>query len=174
MNFFEWFGLPIRLTLDEEDLRRRYVTLSRRWHPDYYADRPAAEQEEALRMATFNTQAYETLRHSDRRLRYVLELAGLLEEEGRQQVPKDFLFEIMELNEAIQEAGNDAERRSQVQQQLDDLLQKLEHSVQSDIASFQGDLHDRPLLERIRDYYLKRRYLLRLQQRLDSFEPDFS
>src|SRR5687768_8277229 len=35
-DYFTFFGLPRTLTLDAQDLERRFRELSRKFHPDYY------------------------------------------------------------------------------------------------------------------------------------------
>ncbi|MCS6917826.1 MAG: iron-sulfur cluster co-chaperone HscB C-terminal domain-containing protein [Chitinophagales bacterium] len=170
-NFFEWFDLPVSFLLSEADLRERYLERSRLYHPDFFAGRPPQEQQEALQRATLNTRAYETLRDSDRRMRYILEQFGLLKEEDRQQMPSDFLMDMMELNEAVQEAeGAAPEQRQALRDELNRRMQLLAAEVADDLQQFRADDEHTQRLLRIRDYYLKRRYLLRLQQRLDSFE----
>lgn len=172
MNFFDWFGLPAMFRIPEDLLRSRYLEHSRRYHPDHHAGKPADEQEAALRQATFNTLAYETLRDEDKRLHYLLQLTGMLGEEDRQTVPSDFLMDMLELNEAVQNLeGAAADERQQVRRQLAERLAALQEAVRQDLETFRADAADPQQLERLRDYYLKRRYLLRLRHRLDSFEP---
>ena len=48
MDYFEFFELPRKLTLNVVALEKQFYTMSRRLHPDRFASKPLAEQEAAL------------------------------------------------------------------------------------------------------------------------------
>ncbi|HEU4634954.1 MAG TPA: Fe-S protein assembly co-chaperone HscB [Edaphobacter sp.] len=118
MNFFEVFGLPEKLRIDTAALEKQFYTLSRKLHPDRFAARPAAEQEEALRQSSLLNDAYRTLKDPILRTQYLLKLKGVeFEEQSRaatdaarqagaekkQIVPPELLEEVFELNMQLQE-----------------------------------------------------------------------
>lgn len=118
MNFFEVFGLPEKLTIDTTALEKQFYSLSRKLHPDRFASRPAAEQEEALRQSSLLNDAYRALKDPILRTQYLLKLQGVeLEEqskaatdaarqsggEKKQIVPPELLEEVFELNMQLQE-----------------------------------------------------------------------
>ena len=51
MSYFEVFSLPPKLHIDIAALEKQFYAQSRRLHPDRFASKPAAEQEEALNVA---------------------------------------------------------------------------------------------------------------------------
>ena len=61
VTFFEILELPTALSLDAADLDKRFYALSRKYHPDLYSRRPAAEQQEALDRSALLNDAYRTL-----------------------------------------------------------------------------------------------------------------
>ncbi len=118
MNYFEFFGLPRKLTLDVVALEKQFYTMSRKLHPDRFASKPVAEQEEALAQASLLNDAYRTLKDPILRTQYLLKLEGVeLEEqskaateaarasgtEKKQVVPPELLEEVFELNMQLQE-----------------------------------------------------------------------
>ncbi len=118
MTYFEVFGLPEKLAIDTVALEKQFYTLSRKLHPDRFASRPAAEQEEALRQSSLLNDAYRTLKDPILRTQYLLKLKGVdLEEksksatdaaraaggEKKQIVPPELLEEVFELNMQLQE-----------------------------------------------------------------------
>ncbi|MGD0443040.1 MAG: Fe-S protein assembly co-chaperone HscB [Edaphobacter sp.] len=118
MNYFEFFDLPRKLTLDVVALEKQFYTLSRRLHPDRFAGRPLAEQEAALEKSSLLNDAYRTLKDPILRTQYLLKLEGVeLEEqskaateaarasgvEKKQVVPPELLEEVFELNMQLQE-----------------------------------------------------------------------
>ena len=118
MDYFRFFDLPRRLTLDVVALEKQFYTMSRRLHPDRFASKPLAEQEAALAQSSLLNDAYRTLKDPIARTQYLLKLEGVeLEEqskaateaakasgtEKKQVVPPELLEEVFELNMQLQE-----------------------------------------------------------------------
>jgi molecular chaperone HscB len=118
MDYFEFFDLPRKLTLDVVALEKQFYTMSRRLHPDRFASKPVAEQEAALAQSSLLNDAYRTLKDPILRTQYLLKLEGVeLEEqskaateaakasgvEKKQVVPPELLEEVFELNMQLQE-----------------------------------------------------------------------
>jgi molecular chaperone HscB len=118
MNYFEFFDLPRKLTLDVVALEKQFYTMSRRLHPDRFAGKPLVEQEAALAQSSLLNDAYRTLKEPVLRTQYLLKLEGVeLEEqskaateaarssgvEKKQVVPPELLEEVFELNMQLQE-----------------------------------------------------------------------
>ena len=118
MNYFEFFNLPRKLTLDVVALEKQFYAMSRKLHPDRFAAKPLAEQEAALAQSSLLNDAYRTLKDPILRTQYLLKLEGVeLEEqskaateaarasgtEKKQVVPPELLEEVFELNMQLQE-----------------------------------------------------------------------
>jgi molecular chaperone HscB len=118
MNYFEFFNLPRKLTLNVVALEKQFYMMSRRLHPDRFASRPVEEQEAALAQSSLLNDAYRTLKDPIHRTQYLLKLEGVeLEEqskaateaaratgvEKKQVVPPELLEEVFELNIQLQE-----------------------------------------------------------------------
>jgi molecular chaperone HscB len=118
MNYFEFFDLPRKLTLDVVALEKQFYIMSRKLHPDRFAGKPVAEQEAALAQSSLLNDAYRTLKDPILRTQYLLKLEGVeLEEqskaateaarvsgtEKKQVVPPELLEEVFELNMQLQE-----------------------------------------------------------------------
>ena len=118
MDYFEFFGLPRKLTLDVVALEKQFYAMSRKLHPDRFAGKPAEEQEAALAHSSLLNDAYRTLKDPIARTQYLLKLEGVeLEEqskaatdaarasgvEKKQVVPPELLEEVFELNMQLQE-----------------------------------------------------------------------
>ncbi len=171
MNYFDFFQLPISFLLDEEELRRRFYQNSKQYHPDFFTLESEERQAEMLELSTLNNKAYQTLSDFDRRMKYILELKGILAAEGEATLPQAFLAEMMDINEQLMElqmafdpAVYDQLCRSVGQQQA-----MLYEQVAPIIENYNDRMASRSELERIRDHYLKKRYLLRIQKNLDKF-----
>jgi molecular chaperone HscB len=118
MSYFNVFSLPPKLHIDTAALEKQFYAQSRRLHPDRFATKPAAEQEEALRQSSLLNDAYRTLKDPILRTQYLLKIEGIeLEEqskaatdaaragggEKKQIVPPELLEEVFELNMQLQE-----------------------------------------------------------------------
>ena len=175
-NYFAFYGLPEAFVLDEAALKVKYYQLSRELHPDFHAQDTPAAQAEALRLSTLNTDAYRTLANPDHRMAYLLGLHGLLEEGSAQnQLPPDFLMEVMDLNEQLMELElePDPAAITKLTAEVAALADTLDAGIQPVLAGYAGLPPDhRPAaLAQVRTYYLKKRYLLRLRQQLATFAP---
>ena len=118
MTYFEVFSLPPKLGLDAAALEKSFYRLSREFHPDRFASKPATEQTAATEKSSLLNDAYRTLRDPIRRTEYLLEIEGVeMEEQSvkatesarasgtqkKQIVPPDLLEEAFELNMQLEE-----------------------------------------------------------------------
>ncbi len=172
-NFFQYFGLPVSFLLDEGALKSAYLKNSKKYHPDFFTLEREEKQTEILEQSTLNNQAYRTLADFDKRMKYVLELKGVLKEEGSNQIPADFLSEMMDVNEALMELEFDFDPA--VYEQALAGAKKMEADLLEGIMPIlQGfDEEKTPVseLNAVKDFFLKKRYLLRLFENLNRFAP---
>jgi molecular chaperone HscB len=171
-NYFEFYSLPENFLLNEKTLKAKYYELSRAYHPDFYANESQEKQQEILHLSTQNTNAYRTLSDSDSRMQYILKQHNLLEE-GKNEIPSDFLMEMMEINEELMELefDFDAEKFHQISEQSIGILAKLDNDILPVLQRY-PELHGvtkDEALEQVKTYYLKKKYLLRIKETLSKF-----
>ena len=172
-DYFEVFGLPRKLSLDLGELQGRFYDLSRRHHPDFHQTAEAETQTAALEASALVNRAYRTLRDPLARVDYVIAL-----EEGREvreetsakpKPPVDLLAEILEVQEALQEAkseGLTAEVADRLRTERDRLELRrrgeetavIEGAAEWDAAVDRG-VDRRPLVERFKQHLAARAYL---------------
>jgi molecular chaperone HscB len=136
-TYFEIFSLPQLLTIDAARLEKSFYALSRKLHPDRFAERPVAEQEAVLAESSRLNDAYRTLKDPIGRTEYLLKLEGIeLEEQSRaatdaaraagttkkQVVPEDLLEEAFDLNVQLEEMGGAKKMGKDEPQLREDLL----------------------------------------------------
>jgi molecular chaperone HscB len=100
MRFYESLGLEPKLSLDVDDLKKRFYEHSRQWHPDRFSRASAAEQQKALDMTALINDAFRTLRDPVARAEYFLKEKGM---EPSKDAPPELLEEVFELNMALEE-----------------------------------------------------------------------
>lgn len=112
-DYFRFFGLPQRLSVDLADLRTRFYALSRQIHPDRFTRRSAQEQQISLEASSILNDGYRVLLDPVERAEYVLTRHGFdIGEQRTKDVPPELLEEVFELNMALEEmrSGDDSAR----------------------------------------------------------------
>jgi molecular chaperone HscB len=106
-DYFAFLGVPRKLNLDPADLERRFRSLSRQFHPDFFYNASPAERRASLERSSYLNDAYRTLRNPIARAEYLLGLEGFSprgESEGANaKVPAALLEEVFALNEELDE-----------------------------------------------------------------------
>lgn len=97
-------------SVDTQKLQRRYVQLQRALHPDNFSQKSEEEQKYSEIQSALVNKAYKTLLKPLSRGLYMLELRGVRIEEGTDaEARSDFLMELMEINEALDQVRTSAE-----------------------------------------------------------------
>ncbi|MES2702793.1 MAG: iron-sulfur cluster co-chaperone HscB C-terminal domain-containing protein [Bacteroidota bacterium] len=172
MNYFELYGLPVSFHPDPAAVKNKYYELSRKHHPDRFAQAGGNELADALRMAAANNDAYKTLRSADATMAYILKLHGLLEDEEKYSLPPAFLMEMMDLNEAVSDYEMEPANEQARQLALGATKEQLQAWAANATAlttSYNNSAPDNALLIQVKDMYFRKKYLLRIQERIDKF-----
>jgi molecular chaperone HscB len=159
VDYFSFFGLPRKLNLDVPALERDFYALSRKLHPDLYAQSSETQQRQwSLEKSSQLNDAYRTLKDPIARTEYLLRLQGIdLDEQStqateaarasgktkKQVVPPDMLEEVFELNMQIEELRMNQKMGEQDPNQIEDLIEQLgEHkkSLQQKLATVDQEL----------------------------------
>lgn len=165
-NYFNFFNLPLSPTVDQAALKKQFYANSKRFHPDFHTLAGDDAQEEALEQSTLNNQGYKILADDDRRLKHLLDLKGVIGEEGTNKMPQAFLMEMMDINEAMMELqfDEDPAARTKVEGMIADLETEFDREVEKVLNHYDDATVSTEDLEKLKDYYLKKRYLRRLKQ----------
>ena len=126
---FELLGVDRHFDLDDQALRRRFLDLSAKMHPDRHTD--PFEQAKAVEQMSRITDAYRILCDPESRARTILRLSGMEDEGDKDKLPPDLLMEVMEVREELEVAIDTSNRgeldrlRSWAIEQRDAYLQQL-------------------------------------------------
>ncbi len=161
MNYFELFGLPIGFQVDTNKLREAFMDIQRASHPDKFAQSNSYEQEEALERSALANKGFSLLNNKDQIMPYVLTLKGIIDSDEKYALSPDFLMEMMELNEAWMEAGDETAKQSilsQIKAIQDEILEPIKSYLEMD----QIDSISQEAMLQIKEYYYKKKYLDRI------------
>ena len=180
-DYFTFFGLPRTLTIDPQELERRFRDLSRKFHPDYYYNATPAERLASLERSSYLNDAYRALRNPAMRVEHLLAIEGLpsvKSEEGTAKVPSGLLEEVFALNEELdeireaREAGSDAAalrlRLDAARKPIDEKRTAHERELETLGAQWDALLESgspeqrRATLEALRERLLERNYITNL------------
>lgn len=138
MSYFKIMACDQTFTLDTQQLQKRYLHLQRSLHPDNFSQKTLKEQEYSEQQSALVNKAYRTLQKPLSRGLYMLELEGMHIEEGTDPgADAQFLLELMEINEAVDEAQS-AEDASSIGESIKVKLKDL--TKQIDTALREGEL----------------------------------
>ena len=165
MTYFELFEIPVQLKINTAALSKKFFELSRKYHPDFFANDTDENQAEALERSAILNKAWKTFQSTDGTIKYVLMEKGLLEEEEKYELPAAFLMEVMDINEQLMDADN-AEATKSIQQTIDNLQSEIYEPVAKNVEEYkEGETTEAELLQ-VKDYYYKKKYLDRIRQQL--------
>ena len=160
-EYYEALGIEPKLSLDPEELRKRFYQRSRESHPDVVG--PAAED----RMAQLN-DAFRTLRDPVTRAQYFLQQHGI---ELSKDAPAELLEEVFELNMALEEIRGGDESALPQLESARERFAAMQGEIDSELAAA-GTRYDAApdpaALEEIRGALNRRRYISNLLRDVDK------
>jgi len=162
-DYFRFFGLDRRLSLDPADLQKRFYDLSRLIHPDRYTRRPPNEQRYSLEATAILNDAYRVLRDPVSRAEYVLKEEGFdIGEQKSSNAPPELLEEVFELNMTLEELrGGEESARPLLEAELArfrSLRDGIDDEMHERFADFDRT-GNRGALDEIRSLLNRRRYI---------------
>ena len=164
---FTLFALPQRQALDRAELDTRRRELQAQVHPDRFAAEGAAAQRVAMQWAVRVNQAYQRLKDPLQRAAYLCELRGApIAAESNTAMPADFLMQQMAWREALDDARDEAEMAT--------LLDEVRSTEAALLAQLQSLLDEQgaPAVaaERVRALMFIAKFRDEVLRRLEAFE----
>lgn len=171
-NYFELYQIPMSLKPDAALVKQQFYKLSKQYHPDRIAQGDESAQAAALQMAATINEAYKTLCDEDKTMAYLLRLQGLLQDEEKYNLPPDFLMEMMELNEAVsdyEDAPENETLKQEAEQAIEAQILAWNQAIQPLATAFEQAEDKTAHLLQMKDFYFRKKYLLRIRERLTTF-----
>lgn len=174
MKYYDFFELPVSFQIDETALRQKFLENTRLYHPDFYINESEAVQQEMMEKSSLNNDAFKVLSNPKVRSQYLLTESGILVK-GENQLPQEFLLEMMEFNEKLSEIkiSNEMDSLKSLENEAESILENIEgklveYQKKCDIESYYSEEWQR-IAKIVKDYFLKRKYLLRIKDSISNF-----
>lgn len=171
-NYFELYHMPVTFYPAQAAVKSKFYELSRLYHPDRFAQAGGAELAKALQLSAMNNEAYKTFRSPDATMAYILKMHNLLDDEEKYTLPGTFLMEMMDINEAVSDYETDTENddaRQMATNSLNEQLELWDDATKILIDKFEKGDKSNELLLQVKDQYFRKKYLLRIKERIDRF-----
>jgi molecular chaperone HscB len=165
MNYFELFGIPVQLKVNTALLPKKFFEMSKKFHPDYFANENEQVQAEALEKSALLNKAWKTFQNPDATIKYVLLEKGLLEEEEKYELPPSFLMEVLDINEQLMDADEPGVLTS-LKSTIQNLQSEIYEPVKEVMENYKDGITTEKELLQVKEYYYKKKYLDRIRKQL--------
>ncbi len=176
VGLFDVLGLPRTWFLEPAAIEERFKDLNRKLHPDRFAQRAPQERRLSLEWTTAVNDAARTLRDPVRRAAYLLSLHGIEveKETGRgamQRLPPEFLEEVLEDREALDEAkaARDLARVRKLSETIDQRSATVREQMAEAFRAYEAS-GERASLERAGGALAVLKYFTRFQEEVQAIE----
>ena len=129
MEFFDIYEIEPSFSISENELKKRYLVLQKKFHPDRFAHSSIQEQKAALINSSLINDAYQVLKDDIRRAKYLLECNGV---EITNHTNPAFLMKQMEYEEKIEDHSNDKNQLLSIQKELQEELDQYKDNLTVD------------------------------------------
>ena len=163
MNYFELYELEEAPVADKASVSKKFFELQKKFHPDFYTNENEAERENALEQSAAINEAYRIFQNPDRTIEYFLQVKGIIIPDEKYQLPPDFLMQMMELNESLDEADE-----TSLKTQINDFETGLKNEVAPLLEPAQAAALSAEQMQELKSYYYRKKYLNRILERLDD------
>lgn len=163
---FDLLGLDVSMELDVTDLRKRLRRFTKLVHPDYFATASPEQRDLAEGHNARLNEAYRILKSDARRADWIVRHLGGPTEKDLGAMPQEFLMEVMEWNEVLEDSEPGAP-------ELEELGERLRSERADVLASISAALiplppAQDPRLQEVRKDLNALRYLDRALGHIDS------
>lgn len=120
MEFFDIYEIEPSFSISEDKLKKKYLVLQKKFHPDRFAHSDNDQQKAALVNSSLINDAYQVLKDDIKRAKYLLECNDI---ELPNHTNPEFLIKQMEYEEKIEDHSHKKNELISIQKELQDELE---------------------------------------------------
>jgi len=164
MDYYKLFGIPATPLADKILVKKKYFELSRQHHPDFADNTDESIMENNLAISSNINKAYKILTNTSLSVQYFLQYKNVITEEEKYPLPSDFLMDMMDINEILEEA-----KSSNNQALIDEVTENMK-ATEGDLYNEVKEIMeckdekdiDEKSMEMLKAYYYKKKYIQRI------------
>ncbi|XP_012784408.1 iron-sulfur cluster co-chaperone protein HscB isoform X1 [Ochotona princeps] len=157
-DYFSLLDCKRSFRVDTTKLQRRYQELQRLVHPDFFSQRSQTEKDFSEKHSTMVNDAYKTLLAPLSRGLYLLKLRGVEIPEGTDdEMDKQFLMEIMEINEKLAEAPSEAVLKE---------IESIVRDKQKELTDNVGNAFEQEDFDKAKEILTKMKYFSNVEEKI--------
>ncbi|XP_020294420.1 iron-sulfur cluster co-chaperone protein HscB, mitochondrial [Pseudomyrmex gracilis] len=129
LNYFDIIGIKKDYNVTNKEIHEKYRNLQNMLHPDRFGNKSEKEKQISENLSSMINKAYTTLTHPLKRGLYMLKLKGVSISEETTSLNPEFLMEIMERNEEIENAIKNRDKVLELVKESKEILDTLSKQV---------------------------------------------
>ncbi|XP_054006801.1 iron-sulfur cluster co-chaperone protein HscB [Hylaeus anthracinus] len=129
ITYFDIIGIPQSYDVQIKEIQKKYKELQKLLHPDKFSNKSEKEKQLSENLSSLVNKAYSTLSHPLKRGLYMLKLNNRTISEETDNMNAEFLMEIMEKNEEIDDALNDHKKLKKLMDKNEAMLNNLSMEI---------------------------------------------
>ncbi|KAL9651709.1 hypothetical protein ABK040_009324 [Willaertia magna] len=181
LDYFTLLDLPKEFTINNKQLHHNFKELQKILHPDKFATKTEQEKKISRLQSSIVNKAYETLRNVKFRAEYLLKLKEMEKYEIKCQnnenyhlnlndvkLDPEFLMEVLEVNETINENELDKEELLDFQLEFQEKKRLLVKDLEKNFNQLNKEVNDDDVFQKIRLNIAELNYIDRTLHLIDS------
>ncbi|XP_076244931.1 iron-sulfur cluster co-chaperone protein HscB-like protein, mitochondrial [Calliopsis andreniformis] len=164
LTYFDIIGIPKSYDVTVTEIQKKYKELQKLLHPDKFGNKTEKEKQLSENLSSLVNKAYSTLSHPLKRGLYMLKLNGITISEETDNMNAEFLMEIMEKNEEIDDALNDVAKIKKIMQENETMLNDMSMEI--------GDAFRQNNIKQAETLLIRMKYYDSINTRLKKLKHD--
>jgi len=162
LNYFDIIGVKKDFDIAHDQVQQKYKQLQTLLHPDKFGQKSEEEKEISENLSSLVNKAYSTLINPLDRGLYILKLHNVSIPEETTSLEPEFLMEIMEINEQIEEASEDKGKTLE--------LLKINRSVLDSLTKQISQSFHNENIDEAKRLLIKMKYYISIENRLKQLK----
>ena len=138
LNYFEIFDIEVEISINIDQLNKKYFSLQSKFHPDKFADSSNLEKSMATRISTYINDGYNTLSDFVSRVDYILKINDFIIDDIQTFKNSSFLSEQMIISDKISEAQPN--EYDQIKNEITEKIELLIPKMKSNLSNHEFDI----------------------------------
>lgn len=163
-DYFTLLSLPKEYSLNKEKLESNLEKWMLLFHPDLHLQKSEKQQSASLQYSALINQAKNTLLDPYQRAIYLLQLLGYKLDESRMHPSQEFLIEMFELQEKIEELQINHIKNSKLFETIEQYFQDTEKKITRCFEQLQIHQNAPNILQELYQYLGKFKFIINLKK----------